>query len=119
MRFRKCKVFVVLLAFLAGGLAVPASAAAKCRQRKVMGNVRVCVDVCKGGNLRAEFTGGQPNSVIPITLNCLQMELPTDGGGRAYLELNNLVGKKLKLKVVDLSGPLPREHSAKIKCKRQ
>ncbi len=119
MSLRKCKVLVVLLAFLAGGFAVPASAAAKCRQRKVMGNVRVCVEECRGGNLRAEFTGGSPNAVIPITLNCLQMELPTDGYGRAYLSLDNLVGKKLKLKVVDLSGPLPREHSAKIKCKGQ
>ena len=119
MKFRRCGCFVVLLAFLAGGLSMPASVEAKCRQRKTMGNVRVCVDVCKGGSLRAEFTGGPANSVILITLNCLQMKLPTDDRGRAYLELNNLVGKKLKLKLVDLSGPLPREYSAKIKCKGQ
>ena len=119
MRFRRCGFCVVLLAFLACGFS-SATASAKCRQRAKMGNLEVCVRKCKGGKLEARISGGQPNATIPITINCLEMELPTDGGGRASLSLKHLKrakGNKLTLKVIDLSGPLPREYVMEIKCK--
>ena len=116
MRFQRCGVFVVLLAFLGGGLAVPA--AAKCRQRAKLGSLDVCVRKCKGGKLDVTISGGQPNSVIPITLDCLEMELPTSQSGSTRLQLKNLVGKKHALKLIDLGGPLPKEHVMEISCKR-
>ncbi len=117
MRFKGCKSLVVLLAFLAGGLAAPATAAAKCRQRAKLGNLDVCVRKCKGGKLEASISGGQPNATIPVTINCLEMELPTSQGGYTKLELKHLVKKNLTLKVIDLSGPLPREYVMEIRCK--
>ena len=119
MRFRRCGFCVVLLAFLACGFS-SATASAKCRQNERLGNLQVCVRKCKGGKLDVRISGGKANATIPITINCLEMELPTDGGGRASLSLKHLKrakGNKLTLKVIDLSGPLPREHEMEIKCK--
>ncbi len=116
MRFKGCKSLVVLLAFLAGGLAAPASAAAKCRQEQQMGNLWVCVRKCTGGKLEARIYDGPRNSKILITLGCLEMELPTDQGGTAKLNLKHLSGQELTLKVIDLSGPLPREYVMEIRC---